>query len=128
MSQWKNPVKSSGGFYWILRGNPPPLCIIHVHQIIIFIQLTRYILRLNGIILIMGCIEYNIMKQYAIFYHLQSLSVLHISSKPLHLIDLSHITMKTSLSITRTHISSDHWIFTLDFCTGFYWIFVENKN
>ena len=26
--------KSSGGFDWILRGNPPPLCIIHVHQII----------------------------------------------------------------------------------------------
>ena len=62
------------------------------------------------------------MKQYALFYHLQSVSVLRISSKPLNLIDLSHVTMKPSLSITRTHVSSDHWIlhwiFVLDF-TGF---------
>ena len=116
MSEWENPVKPSGGFYWILRGNPPPLCIIHAHQIIIVVQLARYILRLNGIILIIGCIEYNNMKQYVLFYHLQSVSVLHIPSTPLNLIDLSHITMKTSLNITGTHISSDHWIFVLDFC------------
>ena len=55
-------------------------------------------------------------------------SILHIPSKPLNLIDLSHITMKNSLNITRTHTSSDDWIFALDFCTGFYWIFVKNKN
>ena len=72
--------------------------------------------------------EYNNMKQYVLFYHLQSVSVLHIPYTPLNLIDLSHITMKTSLNITGAHISSDHWIFTLDFCTGFYWIFVKNKN
>ena len=29
MSEWENPVKSSGGFYWILRGNSSPLCVIH---------------------------------------------------------------------------------------------------
>ena len=68
------------------------------------------------------------MKQFVMFYHLQSVSILHIPSKPLNLIDLSHITMKTSLNITRTHTSSGHWIFALDFCTGFYWIFVKNKN
>ena len=68
------------------------------------------------------------MKQYVLFYHLQSVSVLDIPSKPLNLIDLSHITMKTSLIIEHTHISSDHWIFVLDFCTGFYWIFVKSKN
>ena len=44
--------------------------------------------------------------------------MLRIPSKPLNLIDLSHITMKTSLNITSTHISFDHWIFVLDF-TGF---------
>jgi len=49
--------------------------------------------------------------RYVLFYHLQSVSVLHIPSKPLNLIGLSHITMKTSLNITRTHIPSDHWIF-----------------
>ena len=79
-----------------------------------------YILRLNGIILIIGCIEYINMKQCVLFYHLQSVSVLHIPFKLLNLIDLSHIIMKTSLNITavHTHISSDHWIFVLDF-TGF---------
>ena len=87
-----------------------------------------YILRLNGIILIIGCIEYINMKQCVLFYHLQSVSVLHIPFKLLNLIDLSHITMKTSLIITHTHVSSDHWIFVLDFCTGFYWIFVKSKN
>ena len=114
--------------YWILRGTSPPLCIIHVHQIIVFmhIQLTRYILRLKGIILIIRCIEYNLIYYFTIY--LQSVPILHIPSKPLNLIDLSHITMKTSLNITRTHTSSDDWIFALDFCTGFYWIFVKNKN
>ena len=59
------------------------------------------------------------MKQYALFYHLQSVSVLRISSTPLNLIELSHVTMKHSLSITRTHVSSDHWMFALDFVLDF---------
>ena len=54
------------------------------------------------------------------FYHLQSVSILHIPSKPLNLIDLSHITMKTSLNITRTH--------THPLMTGFYWVFVKKTN
>ena len=44
---------------------------------------------------------------------------IRISSKPLNLIELSHVTMKRSLRITHTHVSFDHWIFALDFCTGF---------
>ena len=99
------------------EGNPTPLCSIHVNQIITVIKLARYVKRLNGIILTLGCIKYNIMKQYVLFYHLQSVSVSHITFILLNLIDLSHmhITMKTSLNITRTHTSSDDWIFALDF-------------
>ena len=65
------------------------------------------------------------MKKYVMFYHLQSVSILRIPSRPLNLIDLSHITMKTSLNITRTIVHTHplmtgflHWIFVLDF-TGF---------
>ena len=88
VTRYENPViQKSTGFWksknqWIfarvenpVKSSSPPLCIIHVlHQIIVFmhIQLTRYILRLKGIILIIRCIEYNLI--YYIFYHLFTVS------------------------------------------------------